>query len=436
MEESISVFWFRRDLRLQDNVALYHALKGENKVLPIFIFDPNILDNLPKNDPRVQFIVQNIRALQKELMNSVQSSIAIFHDTPENVFTSLLKTYRITHVYANHDYEPYALKRDHIIDKLLNTHVITFKTFKDHVIFEKDEIVKKDGTAYKVYTPYKKMWKNSFNKNMIAPYDSKDLLNNLYSFQNSILNLSDINFQISNIEVPSFILTKELIQNYEETRDFPAINKGTSLVGTYLRFGIVSIRSVIKKAIQEENETFLSELIWREFFMQILWHYPHTVTKSFKPKYDLIKWRNDRNDFEKWKKGETGYPLVDAGMRQLNTSGFMHNRIRMLVGSFLCKHLLIDWRWGEAYFAEKLLDYEQSANIGNWQWVAGTGVDAAPYFRIFNPTTHIQKFDKELIYIRRWVKDFDELTYPLPMVDHKEARTRCLNAYKEAIQLN
>ena len=246
------------------------------------------------------------------------------------------------------------------------------------------------------------------------------------------LTLSDIGFIKSNQKIKKHTVTPALIQNYEDTRNFPA-QDSTSKLGPHLRFGTVSIRKMIEKAITEKNEIFWQELIWREFFMQILWHFPHTSKNSFKAKYDRIDWRNNEAEFLKWCNGQTGYPLVDAGMRQLNKTGFMHNRIRMLVGSFLCKHLLIDWRWGEAYFAEKLHDYEMASNIGNWQWVAGSGVDAAPYFRIFNPTTQIKKFDNDLAYIKKWVPDFQEFTYPKEMVDHKEARERCLATYKEAL---
>ncbi|MDX1365744.1 MAG: deoxyribodipyrimidine photo-lyase, partial [Arenibacter latericius] len=333
------------------------------------------------------------------------------------------------------DYEPYALNRDNEIKGFLTENNINFSTYKDQVIFEKDEIVKSDGDPYLVYTPYKNKWLSKFNNDEhLQPSASEDSLKNFMQHSRlPNLSLSDIGFEVSTVKIPDYTLTSNLISKYEDTRNYPAIKNGTSRLGPHLRFGTVSIRSIVKKAISSENEVFMSELIWREFFMQILWHYPNTVTDAFKPKYDRIEWRNNEKEFEKWKKGETGYALIDAGMRQLNATGYMHNRVRMLVASFLCKHLLIDWRWGEAYFAEKLLDYEMSSNVGNWQWAAGSGVDAAPYFRIFNPMTQADKFDKEGKYTEKWVPNIADPSYPDKMVDHKEARERCLRVYKSAL---
>ncbi len=434
MSRKVSVFWFRRDLRLDDNIGFLEALKGEYPVLPIFIFDKKILDHLPEDDARVTFIFDRLQAMRDELQGQHESSIAMYYGDPEQVFADLIAQHNIAHVYTNHDYEPYARKRDQSIKEFLHKNNIVFSTFKDQVIFEKNEIVKADGDPYVVYTPYKNKWKENFDESKLTIHYTSQYLENL--IQNSRLpnlSLSDMGFKKSSIEIPDYNATPTLIQDYEKTRNFPAKEDGTSRLGPHLRFGTVSIRKMIKKAIAQENEVFWSELIWREFFMQILWHFPHTQKEAFKPKYDRIDWRNDEQEFEKWKNGTTGYPLVDAGMRQLNETGYMHNRVRMLVASFLCKHLLIDWRWGEAYFAEKLLDYDMSANVGNWQWAAGSGVDAAPYFRIFNPTTQINKFDKDLKYINTWVSDLNELTYPQPMVDHKMARERCLKVYKEAV---
>jgi len=434
MNQKITIFWFRRDLRLDDNVALLQALKSEYPVLPIFIFDKNILEQLPKNDARVSFIVQTLKEIQKELQEKHNSSVYQYHDTPKNVFKKLIDTFSIQEVYTNHDYEPYALKRDEEIQQLLSKNDIAFKTFKDQVIFEKNEIVKNDGNPYVVYTPYKNKWKTVFEPSKLKIHNTKPYLDRfIQNIDPQEISLSQMGFEISEIKVPLFDSSPSLIQNYEATRNFPAKTNGTSRLGPHLRFGTVGIRTLVKKAIAEENEIFWSELIWREFFMQILWHYPHTKEKSFRPKYDRIVWRNNEAEFEKWKKGQTGYPLVDAGMRQLNRTGYMHNRVRMVVASFLCKHLLIDWRWGETYFAEKLLDYDMSANVGNWQWASGSGVDAAPYFRVFNPTTQITKFDKNLEYINTWIEDLNQLTYPQPMVEHKIARERCLQTYKEAL---
>lgn len=434
MKQPVNIFWFRRDLRLDDNKGFYEALNGNHPVLPIFIFDSEIIDTLPVDDTRVTFIHESLLKMNKSLQKNNDRSIAMFHGKPLDVFNQLIDTYTINTVYTNLDYEPYAKTRDLEIRTFLSKKAIAFKTFKDQVIFEKDEIVKSDGTPYMVYTPYMKTWKSTFKISTLEIFDTKPHLDNLIKNKDlPNLNLSDIGFKTSKQKITDYIVTPNLIQNYEATRNFPAKDT-TSKLGPHLRFGTVSIRKMIEKAIAEKNEIFWQELIWREFFMQILWHFPHTVTESFKPKYDRIVWRNNEEEFKSWCEGKTGYPLVDAGMRQLNQTGFMHNRVRMLVGSFLCKHLLIDWRWGEAYFAEKLHDYEMSSNVGNWQWVAGCGVDAAPYFRIFNPTTQIDKFDKQLEYIKKWVPEFQELTYPTPIVDHKYARERCLEAYKTALQ--
>ncbi|WP_345275958.1 deoxyribodipyrimidine photo-lyase [Litoribaculum gwangyangense] len=433
MKEPLNIFWFRRDLRLDDNLGFYQALKSDYPVLPIFIFDSEILDKLPKDDARVTFIFNTLQKMRSTLQAEHSSSVAIFHGKPLEIFGQLVKDYDINSVYTNHDYEPYAKKRDEEVKAFLEKQNISFKTFKDQVIFEKDEVVKNDGDPYVVYTPYMKTWKEKFKTHNLEIYDTNSYLSNLVKHKLlPNLSLLDIGFTISNQTIAEYTVTPTLIQEYEATRNFPA-KDATSRLGPHLRFGTVSIRKMIKKAIAEKNEIFWQELIWREFFMQILWHFPHTVNQSFKSKYDRIEWRNNETEFKLWCEGKTGYPLVDAGMRQLNETGFMHNRVRMLVGSFLCKHLLIDWRWGEAYFAEKLHDYEMASNVGNWQWVAGSGVDAAPYFRIFNPTTQIDKFDKNLEYIKKWVPDFQELTYPSKIVDHKMARERCLEAYKAAL---
>ena len=433
MKTPLNIFWFRRDLRLDDNVGFLNALKSDHPVLPIFIFDKAILDHLPKDDARVTFIYNTLQNMRNTLQEEHQSSIAMYHDNPKDVFKTLMDEYTIDTVFTNHDYEPYATKRDKEIEELLSENKIKFKTYKDQVIFEKDEVVKNDGDPYVVYTPYMRVWKENFKSYNLEIYYTNDYLNNLVEHTRlPNLSLSDIGFTKSSQKIEDYTVTPTLIQNYEATRNFPA-KDATSKLGPHLRFGTVSVRKMIKKAIAENNEIFWQELIWREFFMQILWHFPHTHKEAFKAKYDRIEWRNNETEFKAWCEGKTGYPLVDAGMRQLNQTGFMHNRVRMLVGSFLCKHLLIDWRWGEAYFAEKLHDYDMSSNVGNWQWVAGSGVDASPYFRIFNPTTQIDKFDKQHDYIKQWVPDYQELTYPKPIVNHKEARERCLKVYKAAV---
>ena len=427
----MNIFWFRRDLRLDDNVGLFHALNEDTETLPIFIFDKKILSELPKDDARVSFIHELLFKIQNKLQETGKS-LAVFYGEPKSVFEKLIQENKIKTVYTNHDYEPYARKRDKEMNLLFKEHQIEFKTCKDQVVFEKSEVVKDDGSPYVVYTPYSKKWKEAFSKIKLSYYNSEKKLDKIINHSYPFLSLKDIGFEVSSIKVTPFNINDKVISNYEETRNFPAL-KGTSMLGTHLRFGAVSIRKIVNHAATFQNETFLKELIWREFFMQILWHFPHTVNSSFRPKYDAIQWRNNEDLFKKWCDGKTGYPIVDAGMRELNKTGHMHNRVRMVVASFLCKHLLIDWKWGETYFAQKLLDYEQASNVGNWQWAAGSGVDAAPYFRIFNPTEQIKKFDKELKYIKKWVPELESFQYPKPIVDHKEARELCLKVYKEAV---
>ncbi len=427
----MNVFWFRRDLRIDDNKGFWEALSSGKEVLPIFIFDQSILDQLEKQDARVSFIHELLDKIDIELQK-VGRNLAVFYGNPIEIFEKIVKENQIENIFTNHDYEPYARKRDETISAFLATKNIGFKTFKDQVIFEKSEVVKDDQTPYVVFTPYSKKWKENFKKTPLIHFESEKFLENVVYHSYPFLSLNDIGFEQSKIKVAHFNTSDKLIQNYENTRNFPAL-EGTSMLGTHLRFGSVSIRKMVAKAIQETNETFWNELIWREFFMQILWHFPYSKDRSFRPKYDAIKWNNNESEFQKWCEGKTGYPFVDAGMRELNATGHMHNRVRMIVASFLCKHLLIDWRWGETYFATKLLDYEQSSNVGNWQWAAGCGVDAAPYFRIFNPTEQIKKFDKDLIYIKKWIPELQEFSYPEPIVDHKFARERCLRVYKEAV---
>lgn len=429
----VNVFWFRRDLRLNDNAGLFKALQSDYPVLPIFIFDTDIIDELPEDDARLTFIYTALDGMNQKLKSGYNSSIAFYHGKPKKIFSKLIEDYDIQSVFTNRDYEPYAKKRDGEIKKLLSEKEIAFKTFKDLVVFEKSEVVKNDGGPYLVFTPYMRKWKKVFKDYTLPKYPSEQHLNNLLHSDNSPhLSLEDMGYQKSSVKVPDYNLSDDLIENYNKTRNKPSI-EGTSRLSPYLRHGLVGYRDVVKKALAAEDETYLNELIWREFYMMILYHFPKSVDHAFKEKYDRIEWRNDKDEFEKWTKGQTGYPIVDAGMRQLNETGWMHNRVRMIVGSFLCKHLLIDWRWGEAYFAKKLLDYEMSSNVGGWQWVAGSGVDASPYFRIFNPYSQTDKFDKDKQYIKKWVPEFDTVDYPEPMVNHKEARERCLATYKSAL---
>lgn len=430
MKNKVSFFWFRRDLRLHDNAALSKALQSGNKVIPIFIFDEEITNNLPKNDARISFIYETLKSINDELCK-IESSLIVKKGNPFTIWQELASEYEIKELYFNHDYEPYAIKRDEVITNFLSEKNTLVYSFKDQVIFEKNEILKKDGKPYTIYTPYKNKWLQNFQRDLCTQeYVTEVYFKNFFKTNEPFPTIESLGFGLSTIKVKPYNLST--LSNYDETRNFPDQDT-TSYLSPYLRFGVVSTRKMVNLALQT-NEVFLSELIWREFFMQILYHFPNVITQSFKKKYDVIPWRNNKEEFAKWCKGETGYPMVDAGMRELNQTGYMHNRVRMVVASFLCKHLLIDWRWGEAYFAEKLLDFELASNNGNWQWAAGTGCDAAPYFRVFNPTEQIKKFDKELKYIKKWVKDLNELTYPQPMVEHKFARLRAINTYKEALQ--
>ena len=426
-KEKISIFWFRRDLRLEDNIGLIAALKDENPILPLFIFDEEIVSELEKDDSRICFIYDSLSSISENL-KTMGSNILVEKGTTTDVWKKLLEVYEIQNVYCNEDYEPYAIQRDKIIADLCKGKGVEFTQYKDQVIFEKNEILKNDGNPYTVFTPYKRKWLVKFQENEMKILKEEKVPFNFYRVKLSFPKLQDLGFVASKIKVKQYQINN--LENYKETRDFPSLD-ATSNLSPHLRFGTVSIRYLVKKL--KHNEVFLSELIWREFFMQILFHFPSVISGNFKKKYDTINWRNNVEEFEKWKTGTTGYPMVDAGMRELNATGYMHNRIRMVVAGFLCKHLLIDWRWGEAYFAQKLLDYELSSNNGNWQWAAGTGCDAAPYFRVFNPTTQLQKFDAKGIYIRKWIPEFDSLEYPLPMVEHKMARERAIETYKKGL---
>ncbi|HRN79915.1 MAG TPA: deoxyribodipyrimidine photo-lyase [Ferruginibacter sp.] len=424
----VTICWFRRDLRLYDHAALYHALLSDNKVLPVFIFDPHILNQLPsKADRRVAFIHNTLLNLQREL-EQLGSTLHVLHQPPVQAFDTLLQHYRIQSVYTNHDYEPYAIERDQQVADYLRQQNIPLCTFKDQVVFEKDEVLKPDGTPYTVFTPYSKMWKARYVQHPPKIYNCSEYFNRFYQTNPiAIPSLESIGFKPCTLDIPSPEPNAGIIRKYDENRNIPGV-EGTSKLSVHLRFGTVSVRLLAQKAFQW-NEQWLNELIWREFFMQVMYHFPYVVHKSFKSGYDGIPWINDESAFEKWCAGETGYPLVDAGMRQLNQTGWMHNRVRMVTASFLIKHLLTDWRWGEAYFAEKLLDYDLAVNNGNWQWVTGCGCDAAPYFRVFNPVEQQKKFDPDFVYIKRWISEYTE-GYIEPIVEHTFARNRVLEAFK------
>jgi deoxyribodipyrimidine photo-lyase len=430
--QKINFFWFRRDLRLEDNHALFQALTKDFPVQCVFIFDKNILNHLKPIDLRVSFVHKTLAELKSQLQK-FGSDIWIFYDEPISVWQTLASHHEIDTVFCNDDYEPYARNRDGSIANLLAAKGINFQTYKDHVIFEKDEVTKDDGKPFVVYTPYSKVWKKHFFSAEVSYYSSENYLTNLNKTHHQpIIGLEEMGFiDMTHFNFPAKAVKLALIKNYEKTRDIPGI-MGTSRLGIHFRFGTISIREKAKKAVFL-NEKYLNELIWRDFYQMILWHFPKVQNQAFKSAYDQIEWLNDREHFEKWCKGLTGYPIVDAGMRELNETGFMHNRVRMICASFLTKHLLIDWRWGEAYFAEKLLDFDLASNNGGWQWAAGSGVDAAPYFRVFNPTLQMEKFDPQWLYIKKWVKEINTNSYPKPIIDHAFARKRCLDTYKLAL---
>jgi deoxyribodipyrimidine photo-lyase len=431
--KEVTLFWFRRDLRLQDNAGLYYALRENKNVLPLFIFDKNILDRLEdKADRRVDFIHQALTNIHEELVK-LDSALTVFYSTPEEAFKKLIKEHTIKNVYTNHDYEPYAKERDEKIKQLLEKNNIEFKTYKDQCVFEKDEVIKDDGKPYTVFTPYANKWKKKLTPFYYKAYPTKKYFKNFAKLNpEEIPTLKKIGFTKTDI-----VLNKKanvnnlLLQKYKQQRDFPAI-EGTSKLSIYLRFGVISIRSLVQQSLLQ-SETWLNELIWRDFYMMILDHFPHAAFSSFKKQYDNIPWKNDKTQFKKWCEGKTGFPIVDAGMRELNATGFMHNRVRMIVSSFLIKDLLIDWRWGEAYFAQKLNDFDLSANNGGWQWAASSGCDAAPYFRVFNPTEQQKKFDPKFEYIKKWIPEFGTTKYAEPIVDHSKARLTVIALYKKVL---
>ena len=425
----INLFWHRRDLRIDDNAGLGKALSGEFPVLPVFVFDKNILDHLPTKDARVQFIHEQL-LLVKEAYQEHGSSLKVFYGTPETMFTDLLAEYDVQKVFTNRDYEPYAQKRDKAISTMLNEHEIEFIGAKDHVIFEKSEVVKDDGKPYTVFTPYSRKWKAALTPDTFSEHLS-DFSNLLKTSPFDAVDLATMGFEPTEIEFPGKTVSSELLEKYGERRDIPG-TRGTSRLSIHLRFGTVSIRELARKG-QQHSESWLNELIWRDFYQMIIYHFPKSVTHEFKEKYSAIPWSNNMDHFEAWKKGKTGYPMVDAGMRELNKTGFMHNRVRMVVASFLTKHLLLDWRLGERYFAEKLLDFEVASNVGGWQWASGSGCDAAPYFRVFNPESQMKKFDPDLRYIKKWVPEYGTSSYPQPIVEHKTARQKAIDTYKEAL---
>lgn len=432
-KSSIQIFWFRRDLRWNDNAGLFYALKSEAPVFPIFIFDTNILDDLPKNDPRVHFIHIALEKLHAKLTN-LGSGLHIYIGKPLEIFQKIQTQFQIKGIFCNRDYELYAMQRDHQIKIWANENQIAFQSFKDQVIFEGDEVLKSDGSSYSIFTPYSKKWLEKLNSFFLSAYITNKYKSNLFKEKTNLPSLAEIGFEKTDFNFPKFSISIPTIERYETTRDIPSLENGTTHLGIHLRFGTISIRQLASIA-SKHNATYLKELIWRDFYQMILQNFPQiNKGNAFRAEYDLIQWRNNEQEFESWKNGQTGFPIVDAGMRELNATGHMHNRVRMIVASFLTKNLLIDWRWGEAYFAEKLLDFDFASNNGGWQWAAGSGCDAAPYFRIFNPTSQTEKFDPKLTYIKKWIPELDSFEYPEPIIDFKESRERCLTAYKQALK--
>ena len=428
-----ALFWHRRDLRIDDNKGLFDALKQNEIVHPIFIFDKSILDKLPNNDQRILFIYQEIESLKKSYQN-LGSDLWVYYGEPSEIIPKIAQELNCSSVYFNNDYEPYALQRDQEIQVSLNKIKIEFIGKKDHVIFEKNEVLKDDGKPYTIFTPYSRKWKANLKEEDLREYSIEKYSGNLVQKQQgeASITLEEMGFESKVLhDFPNRIAKNEILKNYHISRNFPAV-KGTSKLSLHLRFGTISIRKLALIA-REQNETYLNELIWRDFYQMIIFHFPKSVENSFKSQYDRIVWEKNEDHFDAWCKGKTGYPIVDAGMRELNTTGFMHNRVRMVVASFLTKHLLLDWRLGAAYFAEKLLDFELASNTGGWQWAAGCGCDAAPYFRVFNPQAQQEKFDKSFEYIKKWVPEYGTSSYPEPVIEHKFARERILQRFKYAL---
>ncbi|MGL4629590.1 MAG: cryptochrome/photolyase family protein [Leadbetterella sp.] len=433
MKKEICVFWFRRDLRLNDNHGLFRALTSGLPVLPLFIFDTDILERLQdRYDRRVDFIAKTLENIKLQL-SAIDSDVLIEHGKPLEVWKKIFEVYDVKTIYSNHDYEKYASIRDEKVKSLASENGVSFHSFKDQAIFEKQEILSGSGTPYTVFTPYSRKWKETLSSNHYKAYESDKYFANFLKIKfNTNLNIENLGFEPTDISslIPSF--NHEIIENYKAERDFPS-RPGTTRISIHLRFGTVSIRQAVVAALGR-SEAWLNELVWRDFYFNILSNFPHISDgHAFRQAYDRIQWRSSEEDFNRWCLGNTGFAIVDAGMRELNTTGFMHNRVRMIVASFFCKDLLLDWRLGEAYFAQKLNDFDFSANNGGWQWASGSGCDAAPYFRVFNPDSQTLKFDKDFIYIKKWVPEFNELSYR-PMLNHSEARLRALKVYGEGLK--
>ncbi len=473
------LMWFRRDLRVDDNAALYHALRSCRQVVCVFVFDRAILDPLPRVDRRVEFIRESLVELDAAL-HALGGGLIVRHAVAEQEIASLARSLDVQAVFANRDDEPGSLDRDAQVLGALANAGVAFHTYKDHTIFERDELLTKTGQPYSVFTPYKRAWLAKAEDHFyLKPYPVGGYADALVAppHRHAVPTLAELGFEKSNLatlEIPTGIsggdaLFDDFLQRidrYEDARNFPAV-RGPSYLGVHLRFGTVSIRRLAGTALRRSAHgnagaaTWLSELVWRDFYAQILAHHPQIAEgdepASFKPEYDKIQWHHGKHAdglFEAWCEGRTGFPLVDAAMAQINQTGYMHNRLRMVVASFLCKDLGLDWRRGERYFAVHLNDFELASNNGGWQWASSSGCDAQPYFRIFNPVTQSERFDPEGKFIRRYLPQLAKLsggalhapwtatpmellaagvtlgeTYPRPVVDHAEARERTLQRY-------
>jgi deoxyribodipyrimidine photo-lyase len=475
MQYQNSLVWFRRDLRDFDHAALYHALKNSQQVHCIFVFDTDILDKLEnKQDRRVEFIWESIRELKTALQNH-GGDLTVLHGKARELIPQYALQANIHAVFANRDYEPNAVKRDAEVAKELAKNKIAFHDFKDQVIFEKDEVLSLSSKPYSVFSHYRNTSLKQLNDTHLAPYDVDDVLKNLAKIPvTDLISLETMGFARTNLaqmRLPTGMSGgkqllddfEERIHQYKDARNFPAV-KGVSYLSVHLRFGTVSIRHLARQArnrMDAGSASWLNELIWRDFYFQILHHNPHVAAgKSFKADFENLQFPNDEKLFKAWCDGQTGYPLVDAAMRQINQTGFMHNRLRMVAASFLVKDLLIDWRWGERYFAQNLIDFDLSANNGGWQWAASTGCDAQPWFRIFNPITQSEKFDAAGKFIRKYVSELANCSdkeihapwtipplrqqsiaviigkdYPAPVVDHATQRALALALYKNCMPI-
>ena len=466
-----ALVWFRRDLRIDDNVALSAALASHEQVYAVFVFDTDILAPLPRRDRRVEFIWHSVAELATALRES-GGGLLVRHGRAQELIPQLAETLQVDAVYANRDYEPGAIARDAAVQARLKADHRQFLDFKDQVIFDRAELLNRSGKPFSVFTPYKRAWLAALTPGHLQSHGQNSDWDRLARLpdQEAFPGLPELGFEttdLSNLRLPVgmsgaaalFDDFLNRIDHYAQARDCPAV-KGPSYLSTHLRFGTISIRQLLGHAMAHGGsgaETWVSELIWREFYQMLLWHHPHVVGQAFKPEYDAVQWRQDPASFAAWCAGQTGYPLVDAAMRQLNQTGYQHNRLRMVTASFLTKDLGIDWRLGEAYFAEKLNDFDLAANNGGWQWAASTGCDAQPWFRIFNPVTQSEKFDPQGKFIRRYVPELTTMPdkfihapwqlsvaeqnrtgvllgrdYPMPLVDHASARLATLERYKVA----